>query len=145
MMVTAMALRSRRLTSFVLAVLLLAGASAQALSALLCETGFCGQGCGMAAAEAPKESGCCPESKPKPEPKQEEGCCCRVESAPDATTPSPLAVAIPVFEIPFELAPTATLPLMEFRLVNGPIFGFTDPSPPPEPADIDRGRAPPSA
>lgn len=143
MMLVQMSSRSRQLTGLVLAVLLMAGASAQALSALLCDAGLCGQGCAMAA-EPPEKSGCCPESQTAPETEKKPGCCCKIESAKDATIPQTADVLIPHLELPAMTVPAqATLSVRSVR-VAGPIFGFTDTSPPRLPAHVVCGRAPPS-
>jgi len=138
--------RTRTISLF-FAVLLTLGATSQCLSALLCEAGFCAEGCAMAApkaAEAAKES-CCPENAATPEPEKKSGCCCEWQSGPDALPPSATAAAPLAFDLPFHFERSAALLQSASPASFEPVFGFADSSPPPEPTSSQHDRAPPAA
>jgi len=137
-----------RTVSLFFAILLTLGATSQCLSALLCEAGFCAEGCAMAAsAPAAKSAGksCCPEKAATPEPEKKSDCCCEWQSGPDALPPSAVAAAPLAFELPFLFEAPAPLPLSASPSNFEPVFGFADSSPPPEPCSSQHDRAPPAA
>lgn len=139
-------LRTRTVSLF-FAILLTLGATSQCLSALLCEAGFCAEGCAMAAPKAPEATrkSCCPEKVASPEPEKKSDCCCEWQSGPDVLPPSAVAAAPLDFELPFHFEAPAPLPLSASPSNFEPVFGFADSSPPPEPCSSQHDRAPPAA
>jgi hypothetical protein len=117
-----------------MAVLVFAGATSDALASLVCPP----PSCPMAAAAEVQPKSCCPEQA---EPAN--ACCCEIAPAPDAVVEEP-AVAAMAIQLPVLARSEQAISLPQISTdTRQAITSFNDLSPPGASFAPDRGRAPP--
>lgn len=139
--------KARTITAGVFfAVVILLGAAAPAVAALLCDAGFGPASCPMKARPAPKPKSCC-DKTPAPERNQHgpSGCDCALKAGQQPASISKVATCLPapILTILAPIARDGQLTAFTGRGVD--IYTYSDGSPPSVPLDSGRGRAPPRA
>lgn len=132
----------RILANMLLALVVFAGVSQQAIAALFCAT----DNCPKMAMQAKTPKSCCPESKPDHSDSQKEkndSCCCKIQPTPDAVPDvAKVAVTAPVLVF-LDLPVTTQIVVTVVAPTTDVILFEADSSPPDRVALPDRGRAPP--